>query len=118
MDPIGTPLGILIGLISGAVFDVLLGWFLNTRTFGTRQLAVLSGHALGLPGFCLGGPWLTATLVQGVHFDALLPQYLLALVGTFFVIVAYPLLGVIVSAGAASGGRSRSGARRTTARAR
>jgi hypothetical protein len=107
MSVIGYPLGILIGVITGAVFNKFLSITEKAPKAKLSTFVTFSGQILALPTFWFGGPWITTQFLQQVNLEEVLPGYLISLTLTFLLTTAFPLFRHIVKMGneiAASGG--------------
>jgi len=90
-DPVtvGVPLGILVGLVSGAAFIIFL------RAAFLRDGIKTAGSLLSMPASWFGGGWLTEVF----DLDRILSWYVSSLAICFLAIVAYPLLRAVVRIG-------------------
>lgn len=86
---IGVPLGILVGVVSGAAFIV----FLRTAFLGDALKA--AGSLLSMPTSWFAGGWLTEVF----DVDEILSSYVTSLAISVVVISAYPLLRVVIRVG-------------------
>lgn len=85
MNAIGTPLGILIGLVSGIV---VLWLFSTTRKATVKEIPILIGQLLLLAGFWSGGAWAPGVFLKSTNIEEILPSYLLAIMCVFTPMVA------------------------------
>jgi hypothetical protein len=97
--PVGTPLGILVGFITGFVYVVLILGIVRTRNLDLKAVGGYVAQLLALPTFWFGGPWVTTAILQPVNFAEVLPSYLDTLVLLFVVIALYPSLLLILVLG-------------------
>jgi hypothetical protein len=86
---VGVPLGILVGVVSGAAFVILL----RNAFFGDAKKAV--GSLLAMPTSWFGGGWLT----EAFDLDQILSAYVASLAISVVVIGAYPLFQVVARIG-------------------
>lgn len=95
---VGIVLGVLIGILSGAVFTLLLWAAVASDNFWSRGLAIV-GEILALPIFWFGGPWVTTQLLKDVKWEVSIHPYMTCLGITFVIIVGYPLARLIIRVG-------------------
>lgn len=86
---VGIPLGILVGLVSGAAFIV----FLRTAVLGDALKA--AGSLLAMPSSWFGGGWLT----QAFDLERILSSYVTSLAVSVVIICLYPLYCFVVRSG-------------------
>ena len=86
---VGIPLGILVGIVSGAAFVVFL------RTAFLENKLKAAGSMLSMPTSWFAGGWLTEVF----DVDEVLSSYVTTLAISVVVIAAYPLLMVVVRVG-------------------
>lgn len=100
---VGIPLGILIGLISGAVANLLIrtGW----RAHDAKGALQIVGQLLAIPTFWFGGPWLTTAMMAAVELNAIRSSYFLSLTVVFVAFAGWPLARLSWSTGRAIGGQ-------------
>lgn len=104
---IGVALGLLIGLISGAVALVLLKTANTASVKDVSSLVTLTTEILAIPTFWFGGPWVSATLLNLVSLPRIINPYIISVAISFTVIVSYPVFRLIVHLGAELGGDGR-----------
>jgi len=104
----GISLGLLIGLITGAVVALLL------RTAGDEKnqkdvKAILSvvAELLAIPTFWFGGSWLTTRMLGAIDVTNILPFYMTSLVCTFTAIAIIPIKDLVIRTGRQSGKAER-----------
>lgn len=88
---IGIALGILIGLVTGAVFIHLVK-VLAGATSG--ELKVVA-EVLAIPTFWFGGPWIAAQALQNINWEEQLPAYSLTLMIVFLALSGFPVIEYI-----------------------
>jgi hypothetical protein len=86
---VGIPLGILVGLASGAAFIVFL------RAAFRNDAMKAAGSLLAMPTSWFGGGWLTEVF----DLDQILSWYLTSLAVCFLAIGGYPLFRAVVRIG-------------------
>lgn len=94
MEPVGIALGVLIGVVSGAVCDLLLSTARNGGP-NLKSVAAVIGELLALPTFWFGGPWVTTGLVSSVSLTQVVPSYMVSLSVVFTLVVSWPLLQLV-----------------------
>jgi hypothetical protein len=96
-DPgLAVGVGLLIGIVTGAIFVLLL---LQIATAAKRSRSQRIGAAisecLSLPGFWFGGPWLTGRLLAHGGLDAAVNYYTVTLAAGFLMIAGVPLYRLV-----------------------
>jgi hypothetical protein len=86
---VGIPLGILVGVVSGAAFIV----FLRTAFMGDALKA--AGSLLAMPSSWFAGGWLTKVF----DLERILSSYVTSLAISVVAIGAYPLFRVVIRIG-------------------
>lgn len=93
--PIGILNGILTGMLSLAVFNVLLG----ATILNAPAILSLLGYLTGIPTFWYGGPWLATKILELVPLEEFIFPYVVSLTVSFILIVGYPFLRWIIRLG-------------------
>ena len=88
VNAVGTPLGILIGLLSGIV---VLWLFSTIRKATVKEVPIIIAQCLSLAGLWSGGAWAPGALLKSMNFDEVLPSYLLSVMVVFSL---FTLLGL------------------------
>jgi hypothetical protein len=86
---VGIPLGILVGIVSGAAFVICL-----RAAFLGSGLKV-AGSLLAMPTTWFGGGWLTTVF----DLDRILSSYVTSLAVSVVLICSYPLARVVIRIG-------------------
>jgi hypothetical protein len=86
---VGIPLGILVGVVSGAAFIVFL------RTAFREDALKAAGSLLAMPSSWFAGGWLT----QVFDLERILSSYVTSLAISVVLISGYPLFRVVVRIG-------------------
>jgi hypothetical protein len=102
---IGITLGILIGLVTGAVVILLLSTATSQDAKEFKAILSIAAELLAIPTFWFGGPWLTTKMLESVNLQEILPFYMAALVCTFTLIALYPIVKLIIRTGGQIGQR-------------
>ena len=97
---LGTWIGILIGIISGAVAIILLRTIIRVSIKKIRTILTLIAEFLAIPAFMWGGHKIPMS-----DFD--LGKYAESLTITFGIIVIYPLFRLIIKLGEELGKEAR-----------
>ncbi len=98
---IGLSIGFVVGAIGGTIALVLVRTLTTASISDTKSVVTLVGQFLTLPGFLVGasflagGPWFFSQ--QDLH--EIRPHYFLALAGTFFIMMAWPIYKWILRLG-------------------
>ena len=85
---IGLALGMLIGIITGAIFTFMLNSLYRTATFGDGMKVI--GEMLATPTFWFGGPWLATRTLTNVDWANVLPWYAATLAVVFGILAVIP----------------------------
>lgn len=89
--------GLLIGVVTGAVFVLLLLEIATSTKRGRAQhIGRVVGEILALPGFWFGGPWVTGRLLVHGGLGTSVGYYTLTLACGFLVIAFLPLYRLVV----------------------
>jgi hypothetical protein len=102
---VGIALGLLIGLVSGAVALLLLKTANTASVRDVSSLVTLTSEILAIPTFWFGGPWVSATLLKLVSLSQIINPYIMSVAISFTAIVCYPVFRWIVNLGAELGGK-------------
>ena len=86
---VGIPLGILVGVVSGAAFGVYL-----SVSFGEDPMKA-AASLLAMPTSWFGGGWLTEVF----ELDEILSWYVASLAVSFLIVGGYPLFRFVVRIG-------------------
>jgi hypothetical protein len=91
---VGIALGVLMGVLSGAIFVFLLR---DMVIFGNTLVHALKvvGEVISIPGFWFGGPWVTTGVLKDIEWALIIENYLIALSLVFLGISATTLLRFI-----------------------
>jgi hypothetical protein len=91
----GVALGALIGIVTGAVFIILLRTLLRGSPSVPTVLTLL-GQVLAIPAFWFGGTWFsTSPMLQSLQIENILLDYLVSLVMVFGAISSLALLATV-----------------------
>ncbi len=88
-----------LGIVSGAVFLLLLQTAVNVANKGTSSILPLTAELLAMPTFWFGGPFLTTQLLKLVPQEELLNPYIVSLALTFCAFSLYPAARWIIQLG-------------------
>lgn len=90
---IGLALGLLIGIITGAIFVFMLKSLHRASSWGEGLKVVV--EMLAVPTFWFGGPWVATKALTSVTWADVLPSYALVLAVVFTIVAALPVLRFI-----------------------
>jgi hypothetical protein len=85
---VGIPLGILVGVVSGAAFAVYL-------SVSDKDPTKTAASLLAMPTSWFGGGWLTEVF----ELDEILSWYVTSLAASFLIVGSYPLFRFVVRVG-------------------
>jgi len=87
----GIALGILIGVVTGAVFIHLVKVLAGSSLGELKVVA----EVLAIPTFWFGGPWVATQTLHGIDWNAQLPPYSMTLTIVFLVLSGFPVIAYI-----------------------
>jgi hypothetical protein len=90
---IGIALGVLIGMITGAIFVFMLKSLHRASSWGEGLKVV--GEMLAVPTFWFGGPWVATKALTSVTWPDVLPSYVVALAVVYTMMAVLPVLRYI-----------------------
>jgi hypothetical protein len=99
----GVALGILIGVTSGIVALVLLKTANKASVKDVSSIVALTSEILAIPTFWFGGPWVSASLFGLVPLAGMINPYIVSVLFSFTLLVAYPIFRWVVQLGAELG---------------
>jgi hypothetical protein len=79
---IGIPLGILIGVISAVIFNLLVLSAWKSRA-DKKALAKIFVELIAIPTFWFGGSWAASAFLKDVDMTKVLPEYITSLAVVF-----------------------------------
>jgi len=90
---LGIALGILIGVVTAAVFIHLLKVLAGSTSGEFKVVA----EVLAIPTFWFGGPWVTTRFLEHVGREEILSIYTFSLTLTFLILIAFPVFRFVIT---------------------
>jgi hypothetical protein len=87
---IGFAIGLLVGIVSGAIFLVLLRTMTLSR-LGAGEVLTVIAQMSAIPASWFCGSWLTSALFAAIPLEELAPSYVGGLLVSFLAVVIVPL---------------------------
>lgn len=112
MPPVGVTLGVLIGVITG-IIALLIMWQISVnmkammKTGEIIKKPTIIALFFSIPGCWFGGYLGNAGILGAVNFEEIIATYLTYLLGTFMLIMIYPLARLIIRVGGDMGKQER-----------